>query len=126
MVCSTSPNSAKTSRWSPTTKSAFRRHRYWRRAQSLSRPAPGHAGISVELIKRLAGRPSRIRHDGTGISSGIENHFVATRYHPLAVERATLPACLKITAESEDGEIMALLTEHGHRLLQNFIQGAKL
>ena len=67
---------------------------------------------------------------------------MATRYHSLVVERATLPGCLKITAESEDGEIMglrhqhlavegvqfhpeALLTEHGHRMLQNFIEGAK-
>ncbi len=135
--------------------------------------APEHAGISIELIQRLAGRipifgvclghqaighafggrvvraqrvmhgkTSRIRHDGAGVFSGIENHFVATRYHSLAVERATLPRCLKITAESEDGEIMglrhqhlavegvqfhpeALLTEHGHRMLQNFIEGAK-
>ena len=135
--------------------------------------APQHAGISVELIRRLAGRipilgvclghqaigqafggqvvraqrvmhgkTSRIRHDGAGVFAEIENHFVATRYHSLAVERATLPECLKITAQSEDGEIMglrhqhlavegvqfhpeALLTEHGHRMLQNFIEGAK-
>jgi anthranilate synthase/aminodeoxychorismate synthase-like glutamine amidotransferase len=134
--------------------------------------APEHAGISLDLIQRLAGRipilgvclghqaigqafggrvvraqrvmhgkTSRIRHDGAGLFSGIGNHFVATRYHSLAVERATLPECLKITAESEDGEIMglrhqrlavegvqfhpeALLTEHGHRMLQNFIDGA--
>src|SRR5207244_1089424 len=101
--------------------------------------APEHAGISVELITRLAGRipilgvclghqaigqafggrvvraqrvmhgkTSRIRHDGTGVFSGIENHFVATRYHSLAVERATLPECLKITAESDEGDVMGL------------------
>ena len=134
--------------------------------------APEHAGISIELIQRLAGRipilgvclghqaigqafggkvvraqrvmhgkTSRIRHDGAGVFSGIEKDFVATRYHSLAVERASLPECLQISAESDDGEIMglrhrtlavegvqfhpeALLTEHGHQMLQNFIQGA--
>jgi anthranilate synthase component II len=135
--------------------------------------APEHAGISLALIRHLAGRipilgvclghqaigqafggrvvragrvmhgkVSRIRHDGAGVFSGIENNFVATRYHSLAVERQSLPECLKISAESDDGEIMglrhrslavegvqfhpeALLTEHGHQMLQNFIQGAR-
>jgi anthranilate synthase component 2 len=64
---------------------------------------------------------------------------MATRYHSLAIRRASLPACLEITAESEDGEIMGVrhreyeiegvqfhpesfLTEHGHALLRNFLQ----
>jgi anthranilate synthase component 2 len=72
---------------------------------------------------------------------GLPPEFDATRYHSLVLERVSLPACLKVTAESDDGEIMglrhrtlavegvqfhpeALLTEHGHRMLQNFIQGA--
>jgi len=134
--------------------------------------APERAGISLELIKRLAGRVpilgvclghqaigqvfggkvvrakrvmhgkvSTVRHDAEGVFRGLPAEFRATRYHSLAVERESLPACLKITAESEDGEIMglrhrdyavegvqfhpeALLTEHGHRMLQNFIEGA--
>jgi anthranilate synthase component 2 len=135
--------------------------------------APERAGISIELITRLAGRipilgvclghqaigqafggkvvragrvmhgkGSRVRHDGAGVFRSLPAEFTATRYHSLAVERASLPECLKVSAESEDGEIMglrhrslavegvqfhpeALLTEHGHQMLQNFIQGAK-
>ena len=133
--------------------------------------SPERAGISLELIARLAGRipilgvclghqaigqvfggnivraqrvmhgkVSRVRHDGDGVFRGLPAAFAATRYHSLAVERASLPACLKITAEADDGEIMglrhtslavegvqfhpeALLTEHGHEMLQNFIEG---
>jgi anthranilate synthase component 2 len=133
--------------------------------------APDQAGISLELIQRLAGKVpilgvclghqaigqafggrvvrakrvmhgkvSRVRHDGSGVFSQLPNDFTATRYHSLVVERASLPPCLQVTAESEDGEIMglrhrgfpvqgvqfhpeALLTEHGHRMLQNFMEG---
>jgi anthranilate synthase/aminodeoxychorismate synthase-like glutamine amidotransferase len=137
-------------------------------------PGPGtpdDAGITLELIQRLAGRvplfgvclghqaigqafggkvvragrvmhgkTSRVRHDRNGVFAGIENDFIATRYHSLVVERASLPECLAVSAESEDGEIMglrhrglavegvqfhpeALLTEHGHKMLQNFLEG---
>ncbi len=85
---------------------------------------------------------SRIRHDGRGVFAGIPDEFVATRYHSLAVERASLPAALQVSAQAEDGEIMglrhralavegvqfhpeALLTEHGHRMLENFLKGDK-
>ena len=88
----------------------------------------------------MHGKVSRIRHDGQGVFSGIPDDFVATRYHSLVIERATLPDCLELTAEAEDGEIMgvrhkslavegvqfhpeAMLTEHGHRLLENFLKG---
>ncbi len=71
--------------------------------------------------------------------AGLPNPLSATRYHSLAIERASLPACLEVTAESEDGEIMgvrhrelavegvqfhpeAILTEHGHALLRNFLK----
>ena len=132
---------------------------------------PEQAGISLELIARLAGRVplfgvclghqaigqafggkvvrakqvmhgkvSRIRHDEKGVFAKIPDQFVATRYHSLVVERASLPDCLEITAQSEDGEIMglrhrrqpvegvqfhpeAMLTEHGHKMLQNFLGG---
>ena len=135
--------------------------------------SPEHAGISLDLISRLAGRipilgvclghqaigqafggkvvrakhvmhgkVSRLRHDGEGVFRELPEEFTVTRYHSLAVDRASLPGCLKVTAEADDGEIMglrhqslavegvqfhpeALLTEHGHRMLQNFIQGAK-
>jgi anthranilate synthase/aminodeoxychorismate synthase-like glutamine amidotransferase len=108
----------------------------------LGHQAIGQAfgGKVVRAKQVMHGKTSRIRHDGLGVFSQIENHFVATRYHSLVVERDSLPACLEISAESEDGEIMglrhrsarlegvqfhpeALLTEHGHKLLQNFIQG---
>jgi anthranilate synthase component 2 len=99
-------------------------------------------GKVVRAKQVMHGKTSRIRHDGNGVFSRLENDFVATRYHSLVVERGSLPDCLEISAESEDGEIMglrhrrlavegvqfhpeALLTEHGHQLLQNFIQGAK-
>jgi len=122
--------------------------------------APDQAGITLALIAAAAGRvpafggrvarakqvmhgkTSRIRHDGSGVFHQIENHFTATRYHSLVVQRETVPDCLAVTAESEDGEIMglrhrelpvegvqfhpeALLTEHGHRMLQNFIEGRR-
>lgn len=134
---------------------------------------PNEAGVTLETIKRLAGRVpilgvclghqaigqafggkvvrakqvmhgkvSRVRHDGQGVFRQIENPFVATRYHSLVVERDSLPDCLEVTAQSEDGEIMglrhralpvegvqfhpeALLTDHGHRMLKNFIEGGK-
>jgi anthranilate synthase component 2 len=108
----------------------------------LGHQAIGQAfgGKVVRAGKVMHGKTSRIRHDGQGVFSRIENQFVATRYHSLVVERASLPACLAVTAESEDGEIMglrhrslpvegvqfhpeALLTEHGHKMLQNFIEG---
>ncbi len=106
----------------------------------LGHQAIGQAfgGKVVRARQVMHGKTSRIRHDGAGVFSEIEDDFVATRYHSLVVERSSLPACLEISAESEDGEIMglrhrqlavegvqfhpeALLTEHGHKLLQNFL-----
>ena len=110
----------------------------------LGHQAIGQAfgGKVVRAAKVMHGKVSRIRHDGSGVFSQIPDDFIATRYHSLVVERATLPGCLAVTAQSEDGEIMglrhrslavegvqfhpeALLTEHGHKMLQNFIQGAQ-
>jgi anthranilate synthase/aminodeoxychorismate synthase-like glutamine amidotransferase len=109
----------------------------------LGHQAIGQAfgGKVVRAKQVMHGKVSHVRHDENGLFRKIPNGFVATRYHSLVVERASLPACLEISAESEDGEIMglrhrelpvegvqfhpeALLTEHGHKLLQNFIQGA--
>jgi anthranilate synthase/aminodeoxychorismate synthase-like glutamine amidotransferase len=108
----------------------------------LGHQAIGQAfgGKVVRAAKVMHGKVSRIRHDGSGVFSQIPDDFIATRYHSLVVERATLPESLAVTAQSEDGEIMglrhrslavegvqfhpeALLTEHGHKMLQNFIEG---
>jgi anthranilate synthase/aminodeoxychorismate synthase-like glutamine amidotransferase len=110
----------------------------------LGHQAIGQAfgGKVVRAGKVMHGKTSQIRHDEKGIFRGIPVGFTATRYHSLVVERASLPECLSVTAQSEDGEIMglrhgelpvegvqfhpeALLTEHGHKMLQNFIQGAR-
>jgi anthranilate synthase component 2 len=110
----------------------------------LGHQAIGQAfgGKVVRAKHVMHGKISRIAHDGHGIFSNIENHFVATRYHSLAVERGSLPECLQVSAESEDGEIMglrhrtlpvegvqfhpeALLTEHGHQMLENFLKGER-
>jgi anthranilate synthase component 2 len=108
----------------------------------LGHQAIGQAfgGKVVRAGRVMHGKVSRIRHDGGGVFIGVPDEFVATRYHSLVVERESLPACLGVTAQSEDGEIMglrhrslalegvqfhpeALLTEHGHRMLQNFLEG---
>lgn len=66
-------------------------------------------GGKIVRAKRLMhGKTSRIRHDGRGLFAGMDQGFEAMRYHSLAVERSSLPDCLEITAESEDGEIMGL------------------
>jgi anthranilate synthase component II len=130
---------------------------------------PKEAGISVPLIRALAGRipilgvclghqaigqafggkivharelmhgkTSAIHHDGRGVFSGLPGGFIATRYHSLVIEKSSLPDGLEVSAWTEDGEIMgvrhrelavegvqfhpeSILTEHGHRLLENFL-----
>ena len=108
----------------------------------LGHQAIGQAfgGKVVRAKQVMHGKVSRIRHDGRGVFTQLENEFIATRYHSLVVERDSLPACLEVSAQSEDGEIMglrhrglavegvqfhpeALLTEHGHRMLENFLKG---
>ena len=108
----------------------------------LGHQAIGQAfgGKVVRARQVMHGKTSRVEHDGEGVFAGVPPGFLATRYHSLVVEHGSLPACLVATAHAEDGEIMglrhrtlavegvqfhpeALLTEHGHRMLQNFIQG---
>jgi anthranilate synthase component 2 len=108
----------------------------------LGHQAIGQAfgGRVVKARQVMHGKVSQVRHDGKGVFAGLPNDFAATRYHSLAVERTSLPDCLEISAESEDGEIMglrhrtlpvegvqfhpeALLTAHGHAMLKNFMQG---
>jgi anthranilate synthase component 2 len=96
-------------------------------------------GRIVHAKSVMHGKTSAIRHEGKGVFAGLPNPLTATRYHSLVIERATLPACLEITAESDDGEIMgvrhreiavegvqfhpeSILTEAGHELLRNFLQ----
>ncbi|MBR6022680.1 MAG: anthranilate phosphoribosyltransferase [Kiritimatiellae bacterium] len=62
----------------------------------------------VPAARLMHGKTSRILHDGQGVFAGMPQQFQAMRYHSLAVERASLPACLAVTAESEDGEIMGI------------------
>src|SRR5712691_4250025 len=108
----------------------------------LGHQAIGQAfgGEVVHAGRVVHGKTSTISHTGLGVFRGLPSPFVATRYHSLAIRRATLPECLEVTAESEDGEIMGVrhrefavegvqfhpesfLTEHGHALLKNFLQG---
>jgi anthranilate synthase component 2 len=107
----------------------------------LGHQAIGQAfgGEIVHAARVVHGKTSTISHSGVGVFRGLPSPFVATRYHSLAIRRATLPVCLEVTAESEDGEIMGVrhrefgvegvqfhpesfLTEHGHALLKNFLQ----
>ena len=131
---------------------------------------PNEAGVSVEVIKRFAGRvpllgvclghqslavafggqvvraerlmhgkTSPIKHDGRTIFRDLPNPFDATRYHSLIVDRASLPSCFEISAETAEGEIMgmrhrslslegvqfhpeSILTSAGKDLLRNFLK----
>ena len=65
-------------------------------------------GKVVPAKKLMHGKSSNLKHDGKGLFRGFPQGMVAMRYHSLAVERATLPDCFEVTAESEDGEIMGL------------------
>lgn len=95
-------------------------------------------GEVVHAKALMHGKTSQIHHDGQGIFAGLPNPFTATRYHSLAVRRETLPGVLKVTAWTDDGEIMGLqhvsrpvygvqfhpesiATEGGHALLANFL-----
>jgi len=98
-----------------------------------------HFGGKVVLADAIMhGKMGTIRHGGTGVFAGLPTPFQATRYHSLTIDRATLPDCLEITADVEDGTIMALqhrdlpihgvqfhpesiASEHGHKLLKNFL-----
>ena len=130
---------------------------------------PNEAGVSLDVIRRFAGRVpllgvclghqaigqayggkvvhaktlmhgkvSRIHHSGKGVFAGLPSPYDATRYHSLAIERASCPTDLEVTAWTDDGEIMgvrhrdvevegvqfhpeSILTEHGHALLRNFL-----
>jgi anthranilate synthase component 2 len=89
------------------------------------------------------GKTDLLHHTGVGVFRGLPDPYTVTRYHSLAIERASLPDCLEVTAWTDDGEIMgvrhtgyaeavriegvqfhpeSILTEHGHAMLQNFLE----
>ena len=107
----------------------------------LGHQAIGQAfgGRIVRAQRVMHGKISPVMHAGRGVFAGLPAPFTVTRYHSLAIERAGLPEALEVTATAEDGEIMgvrhrqyavegvqfhpeAILTEHGHRMLRNFLE----
>jgi anthranilate synthase component 2 len=106
----------------------------------LGHQAIGQAfgGRVVHAKALMHGKVSRIHHSGAGVFRGLPTPYDATRYHSLAIERASCPRDLEVTAWTDDGEIMgvrhrtlpvegvqfhpeSILTEHGHALLRNFL-----
>lgn len=100
-----------------------------------------YGGRIVRADRLMHGKTSPIHHDGRTIFEGVPDPFDATRYHSLLVERATLPACLEISAWTDEGEIMgvrhreylvegiqfhpeSILTLQGKNLLRNFLRRA--
>lgn len=101
----------------------------------------GHTfgGEVVVNYRMMHGKTSPIRHNGEDLFAGMPSPFNATRYHSLVIKRDTLPACLEITAETDEGEIMgvrhrelpiwgvqfhpeSILTENGRQLMANFLK----
>ncbi|PKM81786.1 MAG: aminodeoxychorismate/anthranilate synthase component II [Firmicutes bacterium HGW-Firmicutes-14] len=98
-----------------------------------------YGGTVVRAENLMHGKTSVIHHDGKTVFAGIPSPFTATRYHSLIIDRDSLPNCFEISAWTEQGEIMGLrhkdflvegvqfhpesiLTEHGKKLLKNFLQ----
>jgi len=106
-----------------------------------------YGGKIVHAGEIMHGKTSPVKHNGSGVFAGLASPFTATRYHSLVIDKHSLPDCLEITAWTEDAEgeldeIMgvrhrefaiegvqfhpeSILTEHGHALLQNFIQSTR-
>ncbi|MDD2706825.1 MAG: aminodeoxychorismate/anthranilate synthase component II [Verrucomicrobiae bacterium] len=97
-----------------------------------------YGGEVVQNYRMMHGKVSPILHAGKGVFMGVPSPFQAARYHSLVVKRETLPECLEIIAETQEGEIMGLkhrqypiwgvqfhpesiVTEHGKSLLANFL-----
>ena len=95
-------------------------------------------GRVLHAARIMHGKTSEISHDGKGVFRDLPDPITATRYHSLAVERESLPSCLEVSAEAEDGEIMGLrhreypvegiqfhpesiLTKEGMNILRNFL-----
>jgi anthranilate synthase/aminodeoxychorismate synthase-like glutamine amidotransferase len=101
----------------------------------------GHVfGANVIVNYRMMhGKTSLIKHNGKDLFAGMPNPFAATRYHSLVIQRDSMPECLEVTAETDEGEIMgvkhnqypiwgvqfhpeSILTESGRQILQNFLK----
>jgi len=108
--------------------------------QTLGQAFGGKVVRAGEIVH---GKMGMMHHKGQGVLAGLPSPFAATRYHSLIVDRATLPDCLEITAELEDGTIMGLQhrdlplhgvqfhpesirSDHGHQMLQNFLNNVKV
>src|SRR5512136_208160 len=108
----------------------------------LGHQAIGYAfgGNIVRAARLMHGKTSRIRSDGKTIYRGLPNPFVAGRYHSLMLEKDSVPDCLMVAAETEEGEIMgvrhreypvegiqfhpeSILTPNGKRIIRNFLEG---
>jgi anthranilate synthase component 2 len=106
----------------------------------LGHQAIGEAfgGKVIRAKKVMHGKTDVVHHTGEGVFKDLSERFRVTRYHSLAIEKASLPTCLAITAETDDGEIMgvrhkefivegvqfhpeSILSEQGHALLKNFL-----
>jgi para-aminobenzoate synthetase component II len=104
--------------------------------------AQAFGGKVVRADRLMHGKTSQIFHDGKTVFTNIPSPFTATRYHSLIVEKETLPDCFEISAWTEENEIMAIrhktlpvegvqfhpesiMTSHGMKLLENFIQTHK-
>jgi len=107
----------------------------------LGHQAIGEAfgGKIIRARQVMHGKTSKIAHTGEGVFKGLPSPFTVIRYHSLAIDRASLPACLEVTAWTDDGEIMgvrhkefdiegvqfhpeSILSEHGHAMLKNFLE----
>ena len=104
--------------------------------QAIGEVYGGRIGYAPTLMH---GKTSEIAHDGRGVFRKVSNPFTATRYHSLVVDRASVPACLDISAETKDGVVMGLrhrehpvegiqfhpesvLTKEGPRILDNWLE----
>ena len=102
-----------------------------------------YGGRIVRAPVPMHGKLSRIHHNGRSVFRGLNNDFVATRYHSLTIAQETVPDCLEITALADDGVIMgvahkthpvhgvqfhpeSIASENGHALLQNFLRLAHM
>ncbi|NQU40072.1 MAG: aminodeoxychorismate/anthranilate synthase component II [Lentisphaerae bacterium] len=96
-------------------------------------------GVVAGASRIMHGKTSLVDHDGSRLFKGMRNPFPAGRYHSLAITKASVPACLEVSAHSDDGEIMgvahrehptygiqfhpeSVLTPSGKRLLRNFLE----
>ena len=107
----------------------------------LGHQAIGEAfgGKIIRARQVMHGKTSKIAHIGEGVFQDLPSPYTVIRYHSLAIERASLPSCLEVTAWTDDGEIMgvrhkefdiegvqfhpeSILSEHGHAMLKNFLE----